>query len=202
MRTATFLVLSALGMACAHQAAQPPAQRQAALTTAAPHETAPSAAPPPTELRTSSATSEASGDPNLGTLELVSHPATPRAELPHEVSGADKEGLPRPIEPEAPTVVALPPGSATPTPPREVASKSELELRERIQRTLLREPSLSFTAKRVRVEVEHDRVTLLGEVRTAREKSEVEDLVQKVSGVRRVKNQLAVIDQTARNPGL
>ena len=86
------------------------------------------------------------------------------------------------------------PSAAARTPTRQ-----ENELRERIQGRLLTEQGLSYTARRVRVEVSQHDVTLQGEVRTVREKSDVEQLIQQIEGVRRVNNQLAVIDQTRPN---
>lgn len=181
MRTRMFFAMCVFAAACAHRTASEPT------------------AATPTKAEAPAAVAEDSGDPRLGELELVTAPATARAESAGEVeaTGAkDEVAQPRAIEPAAPTVATAPPGSAFTPPPDQTASKSEAELRERIQRTLQRDSSLSFTAKRVRVEVERGRVTLLGEVRSTHEKSEVEELVQKVSGVQRVRNQLAVIDQT------
>jgi hypothetical protein len=189
MKSLTFLIMGALVLGCAHRSAQ----REVA------------AAPAPASAK-SQALSEApqappddghSGDPSLGNLQLANAPAAPRAEVANDSSDASKSAAPRVIEPAAPTVATAPPGSALTPPLPAAASKEEAELRERIQRTLLQHRNLSFTARRVRVEIERGRVTLLGEVRTTREKSEVEDLVQKVSGVRRVTNQLAIIDQPA-----
>jgi len=194
MRIATFLIIGALGMACAHR---PPSATTGSSTepsrrVARTPSTEPAAAHIETQTQ---ALSPESGDPRLGNLEQVGTPA-PRAEVADQAKGRrDEKAAPRAIEPAAPTVATAPPGSALAPPPPETASKDEAELRERIQRTLSQDRSLSFTAKRVRVEVDRGRVTLLGEVRTAREKNEVEDLVEKVSGVRRVKNRLAIIDQ-------
>jgi hypothetical protein len=192
MRTATFLIMSALGMACAHRNANQPTIEAA--------QTSPPRESKATELDTrSQALSNGSGDPRLGTLEIASTPAAPRAELAEEAGekAEQTKAPPRAIEPAAPTVATAPPGSAlTPKAP-DAASKEEANLRERIQSTLMHDQSLSFTAKRIRVEIERGRVTLLGEVRTLREKNEVAELVHRVEGVRRVTNRLAVIDQPA-----
>jgi len=189
MRFATFLIVGALGMACAHrQASSATTSREVART--------PSSEPAAAHIETQTqALSPESGDPRLGNLEQVGTPA-PRAEVADQAQGRRAEqAAPRVIEPAAPKVETAPPGSALAPPPPEAASRDEAELRERIQRTLSQDRSLSFTAKRVRVEVDRGRVTLLGEVRTAREKNEVADLVERVSGVRRVNNRLAIIDQ-------
>jgi hypothetical protein len=187
MRTATFLIMGALGVACAHRSAAEPST-QAART--------PSSEPAAAQIETQTqALSAESGDPRLGDLEQVGTPA-PRAEVSEQPKGRHEDpATPRVIEPAAPTVATAPPGSAHAPPPPEAANKDEAELRERIQRTLAQDSSLSFTAKRVRVEIDRGRVTLLGEVRTAREKNDVADLVERVSGVRRVHNRLAIIDQ-------
>lgn len=191
MRTATFLIMGALGMACAHRPAAEPSEQIARTPT-----TEPAAAQ--IEMQAQALSGE-SGDPRLGNLEPVGTPP-PRAEVAGEPKGRDEDlTRPRELEPAAPTVVTAPPGNAhAQQPPDPPASKEETELRERIQRTLAQDNSLSFTAKRVRIEIDRGRVTLLGEVRTAREKNEVADLVEKVSGVRRVHNRLAIIDQPLR----
>lgn len=74
-------------------------------------------------------------------------------------------------------------------------TESELRLRERIQAELGRRASLSYTAQRVSVAVKRRNVVLSGDVRTEREKGEVQKIVESIDGVRRVTNQLAVIDQ-------
>lgn len=194
MRIATFLIMGALGMACAHRAPSSATSgpNEASREVARTPSTEPAAAHIETQTQ---ALSPEGGDPRLGDLEQVGTPA-PRAEVADETKGKRAEqAAPRAIEPAAPTVATAPPGSALAPPLPEAASKDEAELRERIQRTLSQDRSLSFTAKRVRVEVDRGRVTLVGEVRTAREKNEVEELVEKVSGVRRVQNRLAIIDQ-------
>lgn len=192
MRTATFLIMGALGMACAH--------RNAAEPTVEVARTPPPSGSEATEISSQSqALSDGSGDPRLGTLEMANAPAAPRAELAEEAGSEGEQAKPPPraIEPAAPTVATAPPGSALSPKAPESASKEEANLRERIQSTLMHDQSLSFTAKRIRVEIERGRVTLLGEVRTLREKNEVAELVHKVEGVRRVSNRLAVIDTPA-----
>ncbi len=190
MRTATFLIMGVLGVACAH--------RHAAEPTVEVARTPPLSEPEAAEVSShSQALSDGSGDPRLGTLEMANAPAAPRAELAEEAGKPSDEAKPAPraIEPAAPTVATAPPGSALAPKPPESASKDEANLRERIQSTLMHDRSLSFTAKRVRVEIDRGRVTLLGEVRTLREKNEVAELVHRVEGVRRVNNRLAIIDQ-------
>lgn len=93
------------------------------------------------------------------------------------------------------------PVAGLPVPPGEdkqvarAPSAEEIELRERIQSSLLSAPGLSYSARRVSVAVEKQDVTLLGDVRNARERKEVENLVKQIQGVRRVKNQLSSVSQ-------
>lgn len=84
--------------------------------------------------------------------------------------------------------------SGKPVTPADPPSAAEVRLRERIQAALGRRKSLSFTAKHVSIEVDKSDVTLQGDVRTAREKAEVQSIVEGIQGVRRVHNKLAVID--------
>lgn len=85
-------------------------------------------------------------------------------------------------------------GAISPKP--SLMSPSEIQLRERIQEKLATTNGLSYTARHVSVGIEKQDVTLSGDVRNAREKNEVQALVERVQGVRRVKNQLAVVNQT------
>jgi hypothetical protein len=72
---------------------------------------------------------------------------------------------------------------------------AEIDLRERVQRALLAQESLSYTAKHARVEVDERDVSLYGEVRTSQEKLELGRAVRSVPGVRRFDNRVVVINQ-------
>jgi hypothetical protein len=72
---------------------------------------------------------------------------------------------------------------------------AEIDLRERVQRALLAQESLSYTAKHARVEVDERDVSLYGEVRTSQEKLELARVVRSVPGVRRFDNRVVVINQ-------
>jgi osmotically-inducible protein OsmY len=73
---------------------------------------------------------------------------------------------------------------------------AEIDLRERVQRALQAEKSLSYTAKHARVEVDEYDVSLYGEVRTSQEKLELGKVVGSVPGVQRVDNRVVVINRT------
>lgn len=152
----------------------------------------------PTQVASESRPAREAEAQDIGKLEVAAVPTETHAEQPSEGQGLTYDALPPHSEPAAQRT----PGSARgEEPPHQSAAapasldKREADLRERIQRALLHSKELSYTAQRVRVEIEASDVTLRGEVRTAREKREVEQLIQRVSGVRRVNNALAVIDQ-------
>lgn len=71
---------------------------------------------------------------------------------------------------------------------------ADAELRERIQRSLLRREDLSYTARHVGVRVQDRNVTLQGRVRTAHERAEVEALIRQLEGIRSVESELVVIN--------
>jgi hypothetical protein len=164
-----------LSAACAHRSQSQP--RQVASESRPARETAPE---------------------EIGKLQVASVPTETRAEQPSESQGLTYDALPPPSD-ATPQRTAGSARGEEPTSAQATASasldKREAELRERIQRALLQSKELSYTAQRVRLEIASSDVTLRGEVRTALEKREVEELIQRVSGVRRVNNALAVIDQ-------
>jgi hypothetical protein len=103
-----------------------------------------------------------------------------------------------PPEPAASDVVSAPLGAEARPPAKlgaEIA-RDDAELRERVQRALLNASSLSYTAKRVRVDVAQHEVTLRGEVRTSKERKELEEIVRALPGVKRLNNQVALINPT------
>lgn len=133
-------------------------------------------------------------EPALGELRVVPVPTSPRPEgeiqdseataaLPGHHATSRSTSSPRASRASSPN--ATPQASLT---------AAECRLRERIQRTLLARRSLSFTAKYLRVDVRHRDVTLRGRVRTESDKREVQRLVERIHGVRRVDNELAVVD--------
>lgn len=135
----------------------------------------------------------------LGQLQPTSTASAPR----HEPGAPDPQLTAGAARPTAPAANQSSDSQAAPGSPAQSAaadapqlSREESALRERIQRRLLQDKRLSYTAQRVRLDVKRGDVTVQGEVRTAREKREVEEVIGNIAGVRRVDNQLAVIDQT------
>lgn len=107
-----------------------------------------------------------------------------------------------PPEPANAVVVAAPMRGgveAAPEPGADI-SRADAELRERVQRALHNAGSLSYTAKHVQVDVTRRQVTLRGEVRTARERGELEQVVRALPGVKKLNNQVALIDSTGNRP--
>jgi hypothetical protein len=144
---------------------------------------------------------EPGGTDELGSIQTVPVTTEPRPEA--ETGAADSTAALTPQPPQSKSEpqpsndpLAHPTADAAgkPVTPPDPPSDGEVRLRERIQSALARSKSLSFTAKHVSVAVDDSDVTLEGDVRTAREKAEVQATVEKIQGVRRVHNKLAVID--------
>lgn len=136
---------------------------------------------------------------NLQVVPLAAAPAPEGETAPAEPTAAlTQEPLlqsdPKPSSDPLNTATADAAGA--PVVPPDPPSESEVRLRERIQSALVRQKSLSYTAKHVSVAVDKSDVTLEGDVRTAREKADVQAIVEKVQGVRRVHNKLGVINAT------
>jgi BON domain len=166
--TLLFATCLLVGAACAHQ--QNPAPEAASAREPGIVAAAPVAAAPQPEGQAPPAESSAA-------LVQSPEPSAPKPSSdPLFGQSADASGQP---------VVRTDPPTA-----------EEVHLRERIQTELGQQPTLSFTAKHVSVQVDKSDVTLEGDVRTAREKSEVQSIVEKIQGVRRVHNKLAVRDAT------
>jgi hypothetical protein len=136
----------------------------------------------------------ADAEPALGELHVVPVPSGPRPEgeiQDSEASAALPGQHATSLSASSPRATRA---SSTSSAPQAKLTAAERRLRERIQRTLLARRSLSFTAKYLRVDVRGRDVTLRGRARTEGEKHEVQRLVERIDGVRRVDNQLAIID--------
>ncbi len=106
-----------------------------------------------------------------------------------------------PPEPTASDVVVAPAASSSAQPPAKLGAetaRADTELRERVQRALMNAPSLSYTAKRVQVDVAKREVTLRGDVRTAHERKELEQIVRSLAGVKQLNNQVGLIEPGTR----
>lgn len=71
-------------------------------------------------------------------------------------------------------------------------SSDETAITARIRRDMMAEPSLSFTAKNVKVVTTGSRVTLRGPVMSAAEKTLIAQVARRTPGVSDVDNQLEV----------
>ncbi|HTU58278.1 MAG TPA: BON domain-containing protein [Polyangiales bacterium] len=100
-----------------------------------------------------------------------------------------------PPEPAASDVIAAPAAGEPAQPPAKLGAeiaRADAELRERVQRALLNARSLSYSAKHVQVDVAKREVTLRGEVRSAHERKELEQIVRSLAGVQQLNNQVAL----------
>lgn len=146
------------------------------------------------EQTTRAAKSAASAEARRG--ELKQRDAPPRTDVtelaptlrPAEAAKATPEPT---TTLRDPSPKALPPVLTRPPPTPAEAAKDEA-LREQVQAALLKNPSLSYTARLVRVAVKDGEITLTGQLNTQHEKMDVEHAVEKVRGNHTVHNQLRV----------
>jgi osmotically-inducible protein OsmY len=81
---------------------------------------------------------------------------------------------------------------ATITPGDQPENKADLEMAAKIRQSIVDDKSLSTDAQNVKIVAADGVVTLRGPVKTAREKTAIEDKVKQVAGVSRVENLLEV----------
>lgn len=146
-------------------------------------EPSPAEARGPGRLEESAATMHTAAplpQPNAAMAVAIEPSATPPAPVTKPPAASDG-------------MAPMPTHAEQPEKPGAEIARADAELRERVQRALLGSTSLSYTAKHVRVEVAHHDVTLRGEVRTARERSDLEKIVRGLRGVRNLDNQVALI---------
>lgn len=196
----TQLWLVALAMVgCAHRAGTEPApesQAQALSRDAHPAREISEADSPAPPAAAQTPPLEESPAARIESAEPPPRP-TVAGEAKLETTAHRPEAPLTPPEPAASDVVAAPAASESPQPPAKLGAeiaRGDAELRERVQRALLNARSLSYTAKRVQVDVSKREVTLRGEVRTAHERKELEQIVRSLAGVKQLNNQVALID--------
>lgn len=71
-------------------------------------------------------------------------------------------------------------------------SPEDLKITTDIRRALMKDSSLSMTAKNIKIITESAQVTLRGPVNTAEEKTRIEQLAKSVAGNAKIDNQLEV----------
>lgn len=130
--------------------------------------------------------------PNPGAMELV------RVSTQEEGAADDARNTaalpPQPIESSDQQL------QATEVTEARKLAPNELALRQRVQSTLAARSELSYSARHITIDVQRRDVTLSGDVNNEREKTDVQALVERVKGVRRVNNELAVVNQTIVRP--
>ena len=78
------------------------------------------------------------------------------------------------------------------TPVDQGGSEADRTMTQHIRQAVMKESSLSFTAKNVKIITVNGKVTLRGPVKTAGERATIEAAARKVVGVTQVENQLEV----------
>ncbi len=119
---------------------------------------------------------------------------TPRLKLVKTPPAAPVPGA----EVTDPTLIPMPPVFVVVPAPLE-AAKDEA-LRERVQSELLKNGSLSYTGRLVRVSVQGGEITLTGQLDTQYEKLHVERAVERVRGQHVLHNQLTLRSPTPARP--
>jgi osmotically-inducible protein OsmY len=71
-------------------------------------------------------------------------------------------------------------------------NETDLKITQQIRKAVMGDNSLSFTAKNVKIITIGGKVTLRGPVKTAQERTAIEDAARKVAGVTQVDNQIEV----------
>jgi hyperosmotically inducible periplasmic protein len=78
------------------------------------------------------------------------------------------------------------------TPMDQRNNETDLKITQQIRKAVMGNNSLSFTAKNVKIITIGGKVTLRGPVKTAQERTAIEDAARKVAGVTQVDNQIEV----------
>ena len=89
------------------------------------------------------------------------------------------------------------PASRQSTPQNATATKGDLEMLRKIRRAVTNEKTLSTYAQNVKITVKGGAATLRGPVRSAEEKTRIEELV-KANGALTVSNELEIAPTTAK----
>lgn len=83
-------------------------------------------------------------------------------------------------------------GGKTLTPMDQGPSEEDRKITQLIRQSVVKDGSLSFTAKNVKIITINGKVTLRGPVKTAAERSAIETAARNVTGVGQVDNQLEI----------
>src|SRR5262249_23506189 len=86
-------------------------------------------------------------------------------------------------------------GGATPTAGEQGNNESDLRITREVRKAVMDDAKLSPTAKNAKIICKDGVVTLSGPVKSNQEKSQIVAVVQRVSGVKRVDNQLEASNQ-------
>jgi hypothetical protein len=81
---------------------------------------------------------------------------------------------------------------ATLTPPDQSNASGDIDLTAKIRRAVMDADGLSFTARNVKIITTDGQVTLRGPVKTAAEKSRIEEVARKAAGSTRIVSQLEI----------
>jgi len=118
--------------------------------------------------------------------------APPSAAAPPVSNAAAMPGQDTPSAPDNSRVNARDKNAAALTPMDQGTSESDRKITQQIRQSVVKDGSLSFTAKNVKIITINGKVTLRGPVKTAAERTAIEAAAKNVAGVGQVDNQLDV----------
>ncbi|MET0792173.1 MAG: BON domain-containing protein [Polyangiaceae bacterium] len=95
-------------------------------------------------------------------------------------------------QPDNSAVNARDRGGSTLTPTDQGGSEGDRKITQQVRQAVMKDGSLSFTAKNVKIITINGKVTLRGPVKTDQERSAIETAAKKVAGETRVDNQIEV----------
>jgi len=83
-------------------------------------------------------------------------------------------------------------GTATLTPLDQGENEVDRTITQKVRQEVIKDDSLSMTAKNIKIITSNGVVTLRGPVKTEKEKTDIGALAQRVEGIKRVDNQLEI----------
>jgi hyperosmotically inducible periplasmic protein len=158
--------------------------------------------------RTNDATSDVSArdsaslPPNATSAPNAPPPGAAPARSGSEASAANSDARDSKAAADSKAAPAAPPDNTkvnerdrndqTLTPMDQKNNETDLKITQQIRKAVMGNNSLSFTAKNVKIITIGGKVTLRGPVKTAQERTAIEDAARKVAGVTQVDNQIEV----------
>ncbi len=146
------------------------------------------------ETETTATTTAVAADQTTATpeREVPTSRSEPVARSPEAVKKEKEKAVPAGTEPDNTKVNARDRNDATLTPMDQSNSETDLKITQEIRKAVVGADGLSFSAKNVKIITQNAHVTLRGPVKSASEKTRIDELARGCAGVTKVDNQLEV----------